>query len=63
MTANPNLAAHQKSLGKQGAFIDVNAVLVHLVSACYVRSLAMEPSFAQILWAHFKYKISTVLII
>jgi len=25
MTANPNLAAHQKSLGKQGAFIDVNA--------------------------------------
>jgi len=26
MTANPNLAAHQKSLGKQGAFIDVNAV-------------------------------------
>ena len=25
MTANPNLAVDQKSLGKQGAFIDVNA--------------------------------------
>ena len=24
MTANPNLAADQKSLGKQGAIIDVN---------------------------------------
>ena len=25
MTANPNLAPDQKSLGKQGAFIDANA--------------------------------------
>ena len=25
MTANPNLASDQKSLGKQGAFIDDNA--------------------------------------
>ncbi len=27
MTANPNLAADQKSLGKQGAFIDDNAAM------------------------------------
>jgi hypothetical protein len=30
MTANPNLASDQKSLGNKGASIDDNAKLIHL---------------------------------
>ena len=34
MTANPNLASDQKSLGKQGAFIDDKAFLSTHIAAC-----------------------------